>query len=144
MSKIVRRGKSIVYDVLALDGKSLGEVWEFNTACLDPIVPSLPGEAVFEFYSTSTERRPNSVKELVVNEQRILCWRCGQSWATPVTMRPRLNQPASKTIYRTSDGRYADDAGKYFFADLDKAGEYALQCIRGEWPADWSPSEMED
>lgn len=144
VSKIVRRGKSIVYDVFALDGKLIGEVWEFNFACLNPIVPSLPGEAVFEFYSTSTERRPNLVKELVINKQRILGWRCGQSWATPVTMRPCLNQPASKSIYRTSDGRYADDLGKYFFVDFDKAGEYALECIRGEWPADWSASEAVD
>ena len=134
----VREGDRIrAYQFFVTTGEIAGEVLHssFDPIYAAPVVPALPGEAMLEFYSRSTEKRPESISDIVIIEMPIFGWRCSQSRATPVTYRPYFDRGASMYLYRLSDGRYQDERGlsQSCFTNLDDAESYVLKRLQSKW-----------
>jgi hypothetical protein len=138
ITKIVPTDRSELrgsHQFLNQDGEIIGESEVmFDPTDLLPVVPSRAGEALFEFYARSTERRPASHDDIVMIEMPILGWHCGGYRATPVTYRSYFDRGASVYIYRRADGCFQDEWGDMpIFPDLKAAKEYVLKKIQDKW-----------
>jgi hypothetical protein len=122
------------YKFLTPTGEVAGESLDFDPASLMPVLPALPGEALFEFYANSTERRPVDFTDIVTIEMPILGWRCGDYRAQPVTYRPYLDRGASMYLYRLADGRFKDEWGNQpSFENFETAKAHVLRSIQSKW-----------
>lgn len=124
------------YRLMSVSGEVVGTVGsiDFDPDCAVPLVPAHPGEAMFEFYSPSTERMPVSVNELIVIEQPILGWWCSQWWAKPVVTHPSFDRGANLYLYRLVDGRFREiGETRRYLANLDEAKSFALEKIRAKF-----------
>jgi hypothetical protein len=125
-----RRPKS--YQFFSQSGALIGDSERgFEPEDTAPLLPSLPGEAIFEFYAKSTEVAPKSDNDIVLIETPILGWRSSLPRARPVTYRPYLDRGASMYLYRLADGRFCDEWNKgECIGSLAEARAYVLQRIR--------------
>ena len=135
IAKIDRIKDSKRYRFITSTGEEAGEAEiDFDPAYATPILPALPGEALFEFYARSTERQPTSFEDIVTIETPILGWHCSLPRAKPITYRPYIDRGASMYLYRMADGRLTDEwQGTTIFENFDAAKVYVLERIRSQW-----------
>jgi hypothetical protein len=108
----------------------------FDPSSAAPVVAALPGEAVIEFYTSTTERRPTSSEDLIMAETSIVGWRCGQSGlAKPVTYEAwdARGHASNAYLYRMSDGRFKALAKEMCLESMDDAKRYALRLIQKQY-----------
>jgi len=134
VARIERIKETKRYNLITKSAEERKATIGFDPALLRPPLPALPGEALFEFYATSTERRPASFDDIVMIETPILGWYPSLPRAKPVTYRPYIDRGASMYLYRMADGRFNDEWGSDApLKDLDAAKAYVLKRIQSHF-----------